>query len=99
MTPKGGTVTRTWNTYLTHIHTKMYPDMRDEKGFRVMIKTDLGRGRLNETVIREWQTKGLYFKFGMPNGSSVNQEQGQLYGLVTLALVSFFCARGLFLIV
>ena len=77
----------------------MYPDMRDEKGFRVMIKTDLGPGRFNETVIREWKTKGLYFKFGMPNGSSVNQEQDQLYGLVTLTLVSFSCACGLFLIV
>ena len=76
MTPKGGTVTRTWNAYLPHIYitSTMYPDMKDEKLFHVVIKSDLGQGRLNKEIIRMWQESGLYFKFGMPSGSSVNQE-------------------------
>jgi hypothetical protein len=60
----------------------MYPDMKDEELFRVVIKSDLGPGWLNEEIIRTWQERGLYFKFGMPSGLSVNQEQDQLFGLV-----------------
>ena len=59
---------------------KMYPDAKDEPLFRVAVKTDLGPGRLAPWLIRKWAKKGFYFKFGLPNGSGVNQEQDQLYG-------------------
>jgi hypothetical protein len=37
-------------------------------------------GRLNETLLRKWNARGLYLNFGLPNGTSVNQEQDQLFG-------------------
>ena len=84
VTPKGGTVTRTWDLFLTHMHATMYPDLADRPLFRVCVKTDLGPGRLAPWLIKKWAALGLYFKFGLPNGSSVNQEQDQLYGLAIL---------------
>ena len=54
VTPKGRTVTRTWNAYLSHITSTMYPDMKDEELFHVVIKSDLGPGRLNKEIIQTW---------------------------------------------
>ena len=51
VTSKGGTVTRIWNQYLQHITSSMYSDMKDEVGYRVLIKSDLGPGRLNEDIV------------------------------------------------
>ena len=64
--------------------------MKDGIGRRVLIKSDLGPGRLNEEIVRPCKAKGLYFKFGssMPSGSSVNQEQDQLFGQAVMSLDS-----------
>jgi hypothetical protein len=80
VTPKGGTQSRTWDLFLEHIVKHMYPDLKDIVGKRVCVKTDLGPGRLNATIVRKWHQRGLYFKFGLPNGSGINQEHDQLFG-------------------
>ena len=80
VTPKGGTVTRSWDLFLEHMHATIHPELKDEAGYRVAVKSDLGLGRLAIWLIRKWHKKGLLFKFGLPSGSSVNQEQDQIYG-------------------
>ena len=78
--PKGGTVNRTWSLYLEHMTKNMFPDMKDELLYRFLVKTDMGPGRLDPETLRKGQKRGLHFKFGMPCGTSVNQEQDQLFG-------------------
>lgn len=65
----------------------MYPEMKNEIDYRVVIKIDLGPGRLNASMVHKWSKLGLNMKFGLPSGTSVNQEQDQMFVFVFCILI------------
>ena len=60
---------------------RLYPDARDEKGRRVIVKVDSGPGRLNTELLAKMRANGFYLFPCLPNSTHVTQETDVSYGL------------------
>ena len=78
VTHKGGTTRRTFNQYIDNV-AKLYPDLADVRGKRILIKTDMGPGRGHKDDLIKWKLRGIYILPGLPNGTAVNQEMDRLF--------------------
>lgn len=60
--------------------SEYYPDVADENGKRVMLKSDFGPGRLqNEEAMTSLLIDGFKFFGSVPNGTEITQEMDQLF--------------------
>ena len=60
--------------------SEYYPNVADEKGKRVMVKSDFGPGRLrNEGFMSNLLIDGFKFFASLPNGTEITQEMDQLF--------------------
>jgi hypothetical protein len=78
---KGGTDSRVLNEVLKQYVETLYPDAKDEDGYRVCFKLDGGPGRLNIPMLADLRCKGVYLFPGVQNTTHVTQETDQSYGL------------------
>ena len=58
----------------------LYPDAADEDGKRVIIKCNLGPGRLNVDLLADLQNKGFILYPCVPNTTHITQETDISYG-------------------
>ena len=77
---KGGMNDEEFEKYFATNLTKLYPDAKDVKGKRVMLKVDSGPGRLHTPLLVRARTLGFYLYPGVPNTTAVTQETDQNYG-------------------
>ena len=60
--------------------SEYYPDVADEPGKRVIVKSDSGPGRLkNEKFMNNLLMDGFKFFASLPNGTEITQEMDQLF--------------------
>ena len=77
---KGGMDAVEFAKYLKASIVPLYPDARDEAGFRVAILVDSGPGRLNTEMLAEMKLLGFYLLPGVPNTTHITQPTDQNYG-------------------
>ena len=77
---KGGTDGRVLQQVLQHYIAKLFPDVADIPGKRVVFKIDGGPGRLDIQSLAELQSLGVYLFPGVQNTTHVTQETDQNYG-------------------
>ena len=58
----------------------LYPDVKNVKGKRVLIKVDSGPGRLNALLLCTYRLLGYVLYPGVPNTTAVSQETDRNYG-------------------
>jgi hypothetical protein len=78
---KGGTDSRVLNEVLSQYAAVLYPDAKDEEGYRVCFKIDGGLGSLNILMFADMQCQVVYLFPGVQNTTHVTQETDQNYGL------------------
>ena len=78
---KGGMNDIEFAKYLESTIYPLYPDMRDEPGFRVLAKVDSGPGRFDQELLHIARSRGLYLYPSAPNCTHVQQETDRNYGL------------------
>ena len=77
--PKGS-MTSSIMGHWTQGFSEYYPDVADEEGKRVMVKSDFGPGRLkNEEFMNNLFVDGFKFFASLPNGTEITQEMDQLF--------------------
>ena len=81
MNEKGGMDDAEFQKYIMGSIVVLYPDARDVKGKRVMIKVDSGPGRIQPGMLATLRLLGFYLFPGVPNTTSVSQETDRNYGL------------------
>ena len=79
--PKGGADSRVLAQLLMSYVERLYPDAKDEAGFRVLLKIDGGPGRLDLNSLADLRACGVYLFPGVHNTTHVSQETDQNYGL------------------
>ncbi len=78
---KGGTDSRVLNEVLSQYAAVLYPDAKDENGYRVCFKIDGGPGRLNIPMLADLRCQGVYLFPFVQNTTHMTQETDQNYGL------------------
>ena len=79
---KGGVTTDIFLKWVEDTVLKLYPNVEDKPGKRVVMKFDCGPGRYNEKFLLLARALGIYFFPGLPNGTEITQEMDALYHLV-----------------
>ena len=80
MNEKAGMNAVELHKYIERSIVKLYPDMEDVAGKRVILKVDSGPGRMNLEMLASLRLKGMYLVPGVPNTTSKTQETDQNYG-------------------
>jgi hypothetical protein len=78
--PKGGTDSRVFAQCKSYVE-QLYPDAKDEAGFRVLLKIDGGPGRLNLNSLAELRACRVYLFPGVQNTTNVSQVTDQNNGI------------------
>lgn len=71
VTEKGSTNGYTFEEWIKHIMS-YYPDLKNEQGYRIILKVDGGPGRSKE-IIEKYKEKGVIIFLGQPNCTAINQ--------------------------
>jgi hypothetical protein len=79
--PKGSMTSSIMNSFVQKL-SLLYPDAKDEEGYRLFLKVDSGPGRDDETVLHTARANGIYLYPGVPNTSEGTQECDQLFSYV-----------------
>lgn len=80
--PKGGMDQDEFAKYLMEcIINRLFPDVRDVPGKRVLLILDSGPGRDCEELLAKLRVKGVYIILGVPNSTHVTQVTDQNFGL------------------
>ena len=66
---------------IVQLVTLLYPDAVDIPGKQVIIKIDIGPGRIQINMLLYLKLLGVYFYPTIPNATTVQQEIDQNYGL------------------
>jgi hypothetical protein len=77
---KGGMDSVEFEKYVLGSIVPLYPHARDKKGHRVLLKVDLGPGRMNLMLLARLRRLGFVLYPGVPNTTHVSQETDQQYG-------------------
>jgi hypothetical protein len=80
MNAKGGMDKGEFQKYLIGSLFALYPDVKNVKGKRVLIKVDSGPGRLNALLLCTCCLLGYVLYPGVPNTTAVLQETDRNYG-------------------
>ncbi len=78
---KGGMDDREFVQYVTNSILPLYPETRDRKGHRLLLKCDSGPGRLQVELLAQLRHLGVYLYPGVPNTTAVTQETDRTYGV------------------
>ena len=80
MNTKGGMDDEEFQQYLINSIFPLFPDAKDRKGLRVLLKVDSGPGRLNMALLYMCRRLGFIPYPGVPNTTAVSQETDRNYG-------------------
>jgi len=80
MNAQGGMDDAEFRDYLRNSIVPLYPDAKDKKGKRVMLKVDSGPGRCNALLLAALRHLGFILYPGVPNTTAVTQETDRNYG-------------------
>ncbi len=78
---KGGTDGRVLRQVIMSYASRLYPDLADTEGKRVLVKIDGGPGRMDVQLIAHLRIRGIYLFNSVQNTTHVTQETDQNYGL------------------
>jgi hypothetical protein len=78
---KGGMEDCEFAHYVTNSILPLYPETRDRKGNRLLLKCDCGPGRLQVELLAQLRFLGVYLYPGVPITTAVMQETDRTYGL------------------
>ena len=79
---KGGVTSDIFLRWVEDLILKLYPDVEDKDGKRVVLKMDCGPGCYNKKFLLLACAMGIYFFPGLPYGTEVTQELDHLYHLI-----------------
>ena len=77
---KGGMNDEEFEKYVITNLTRLYPDVADVPGYRVILKVDSGPGRMNIKLLAKLRARGWYLYPGVPNTTAITQETDQSFG-------------------
>ena len=80
MNAKGGMDEKEFEEYIMNSIIPLFPDARNVRGKRVMIKIDSGPGQLNPVLIARLCLLGFVLYPSVPNTTAVSQETDRNYG-------------------
>ena len=80
MNAKGGMDDDEFEKYIVNSIVPLYPNARDRKGIRVVLKADSGPGRTNPKLLASLRHMGFILYPGVPNTTAVSQETDHNYG-------------------
>ena len=76
----GGMNAALFSECLESYRSRLYPMARDAQGYRVVVKSDMGPGRMNwPKFLIPQRNSGLIMYPGLPNGTELDQEMDQQY--------------------
>jgi hypothetical protein len=85
--PKGSMTGSIMNSFVQKL-ALLYPDVKDEEGYRLFLKLDSGPGRDDENVLHTARANGIYVYPGVPNTSEGTQECDQLFSYLKTLMES-----------